>query len=215
MKRIFFIILIFPAFIFAHPKIEIDTLPKSQVPNPLPQFRIGAQFGYAYRTIPTPLDASAAMKSHLSKLRNNLSYGADVSYFFNKKMSILKNKIGMGIKYNGTYSEEFKTHYIGALLAGRTFLGKNKHCVFGNVGAGYIRYHNDAEIAYKNIASTGNLAAFFAEVGYDFLITQYFAIGLQASFTFGFANHIIDPSRKLQKENLSHLDISIGFRFYQ
>jgi len=114
-------------------------------------------------------------------------------------------------------SEKFETHYIGAFFETRGFLGKNKHCVFGNVGVGYIRYNNDAKIAYEDVKIIGNSAAFSAEIGYDFLITKNFAIGLQTSFMLGFVNYLVDnvKPKTPQKENLSHLNITLGFRFYK
>jgi len=180
------------------------------------------------------------MKNHLSKLRNNLIYGANISYFFKKGLGILKSNIGIGMKYSGTYtnilskgipykrvkdnsiiysmlSEKFETHYIGAFLETRGFLGKNKHYVFGNVGIGYIRYNNDAKIAYEDVKIIGNSTAFSAEIGCDFLITKNFAIGLQTSFMLGFVDYLVDNVKPItpQKENMSHLNITLGFRFYR
>lgn len=43
-------------------------------------------------------------------------------------------------------------------------------------------------------------------------ITPSFAIGLQASFTFGFAKYTLDMFGVVQRETVAHLDISIGFR---
>ena len=75
MKHIFFFLLMFPALVFAQPK-DVDTLPKS--PNSLPEFRVGAQVGYAYISAPM-------LRGIPPVLRNSLSFGADLSYFLLKK----------------------------------------------------------------------------------------------------------------------------------
>jgi hypothetical protein len=181
---------------------------ESQITKPPPKFRVGAQVGYAYISAPILIDTP-------SGLRNSLSFGADLSYFFAKGIGPLKGNLGGGIKYVGTHSEGFETHYVGIFFAGRSLFGKNKHCVFGNIGAGYVRYGNDIEIIKEYVANIGNLFGLHAEAGYDFMITPSFAIGLQASFTFGFAKYTFDKFGAMQQRAVSHLDISVGFRFYQ
>jgi len=205
MKHILLFLLMFPALIFAQHK-EVDTLPKS--PKSLPGFRVGAQVGYAYISAPM-------LRGTPSALRNSLSFGADLSYFFAQEIGPLKSNLGGGIKYNGTHSENFKTHYLGAFFVGHSFFGKNRHCVFGNVSAGIAGYRNDIEIIKEEIEDFGILFGMHAETGYDFMITPSFAIGIQASFTVGFAKHTIDKFGVLRRKTVSHIDISIGFRFYE
>jgi hypothetical protein len=223
---------------FPAESIGIDTLPKQNTHKKWhPSFKIGAQIGYAYRTAPIPPNTSSAMKNHLSKLSHNLCYGADFTYFFVKKNNVSKFNMGVGLKYNGvskvlsseiTYnidgsikpvilSENIGIHYIGPFFTMRHFVAPNKHCVYANVGAGYIRYSNHANINAQNALITGSAIAFLIEIGYDFLVTKHFAIGVQTSMYQSIATYMMENVRfgTLHKENLSHLDVSLGFRFYR
>jgi len=233
---------------------NLDTLRKPQTTNTkLPQFRVAAQVGYGYRNAYIVqstyysmkarelVPVSNSMKSHLLKLNHNISYGADFSYF-------LKKYIGFGIRYNGinssatssevlfpleddfvirgSISEKIGIHYIGGFIATRYFLPSNKHCIFANIGAGLSIYKNNLKINANKQILTDNSAAFVAEFGYDFFITQNFAMGLQTSIYFGFLknfSYINDNGnitlgksiRQPRRLNLNHIDISIGFRFYK
>jgi outer membrane protein W len=220
--------------------MKVDTLPKPQVANASPpKFRVGMQIGYGYRVAPIPQNTPAALKNHLSILKNNLNFGADISYYF-------KNNIGFGVKYNGIsakahtsnvmyvledgfiiydkLSNKIEIHFIGAFLSTRYFLESNKHCVFANVGAGYVRYKDHAVFINQSVKMTGNTAAFFAEIGYDFLVTNHLAIGFQLSVILGQLQAIYltmsnikvkEELDRTQRENLGHIDISLGFRFYK
>jgi outer membrane protein W len=246
----------FPALIFAQPKItdtvKADTLPKPKVVKVSPKLRIGAQAGYGYRNAYITQSTyysteeyrsrpiSNSMKNHLLKLNNNISYGADISYF-------IKDYIGFGLRYNGinarassevlfplenesdvrgSLSEKIGIHYVGILIATRYFLPSQKHCLFANIGAGYVEYKNRLAInGYKHTIADDS-AGIVAEFGYDFFVTKNVAIGLQASVFFGsqkYFSYIIDKEnvtlsksiRQPRRLNLNHLDISLGFRFYK
>jgi len=116
----------------------------------------------------------------------------------------------------GNLSEKIGIHYIGAFTGTRTFLGK-RHCVFANVGIGYIRYANEALTHKDHVVIDGNSAAFSADIGYDFFVTRNFAIGLQASMTLGISGYRVNKyfMNEQYKENVSHVDVSLGFRFYK
>jgi hypothetical protein len=153
--------------------------------------------------------------------------GADFLFFFT-------NHIGVGIKYNailvhafpndisytfadGTIkkdhlSELVEIHYLGTLLATEFFTIPQKQCFFANVGIGYIRYTHNAKLiklGYELTNIAKNSAAFFAEIGYDFFVSKYVAIWLQASMLIE-----LKKGKLTEPENMSHIDISLGFRFY-
>ena len=237
-KKLFFLILFvsFFSFSFGTPSNESlkrDSILKSQKVKIDPKLRLGAQVGYGYRFANRPSTGDPNMNKHLKKLKNNLSFGADLSYY-------LKDYLGVGIKYNanvthvvtenvsymfqdGTkvfynqFSELIGTHYLGAYLLMQYFVIPQKQCIFVNVGAGYLRHTNDVG-TYKLKYPSGkerivhvakNSAAFFAEIGYDFFITKHFAIGLQTSALIELKKVLLtDP------ESISHIDVSLAFRFY-
>ena len=122
----------------------------------LPKFRLGAQIGYAYKFEPIEkyFGTRPWEKKLEAKIKNSLCFGADMSYYFGKY-------IGVGLKYNSIYaqsklkdndllyfvnsdygalslSEKIWIHYIGPYLSGRYFVKPNKHCLFANVGVGFI-----------------------------------------------------------------------------
>jgi hypothetical protein len=210
-----------------------DAILKSSKVKTISNLRFGAQVGYGYRFAHTPLTNDSTMLSHLNKLKHNVSFGADISYYFT-------NYLGVGIKYNAIIarvvtdsifytflnsakkydylSELVNVHYFAPFLVAKIFTIPHKQCFFANAGVGYVRYNHKAflyrsagileitEVA--NIAK--NSAAFFAEIGYDFFVNKYFAIGLQTSLLIE-----LKKGKWIEPENISHLDISLGFRFYK
>jgi len=231
-------VIVFSGFL-SNAQNSSDTLPEIQTSKTLPKFRIGAQIGYGYRTAPIDAYASPEMKTHNTKLKNNLCFGADMSYYF-------KKNFGIGIKYNGIYagslstnirllqndliyhgllSEKIGIHFMGGFLSTRFFPNtNNKHFVFVNVGAGYVRFRDNMIIINLPVKITGNTAAFVAELGYDFWVTKHLAIGFQVAMMIGSLKFIDitvgnETERvaldKLQRENLTHVDITLGFRFYK
>jgi len=184
---------------------------------------------------------SNSMKEHLQQLNNNICYGADFSYFLkcNIGFGIQYTGIGTcaesssvlfpfedGSEIRGSISEKVGIHYIGTYCATRFFLTPNNHCFFASAGVGYVRSNNDLLINNKGTVIKDNSVAFVAEFGYDFFVTKNLAIGLQASLFLGslkYFTYIIDNGiitleesiRQKKRLNLSHLDISLGFRFYK
>ena len=218
--------------------VKKDTISKPKTAtNPPPKFRIGAQIGYGYRLESAPANSFPSIINHISKLRHNISFGADISYY-------LKNNFGFGVIYqgissknsssnipypneDGTFfhdflSEDIEIHCIGPFLSFRYFIVPNKQSCFANIGAGYTRYKNDAVFITDNVRITGNTAVFFTDIGYDFFIHKYFSIGLQVSMIVGAMRIVNYTSGNItikeelditQRENLSHIDFSVAFRF--
>jgi len=218
---------------FSSEILQMNTIQKSQKVKTIPKLKIGAQAGYGYRFASIPYTTNSIMNRHLKKLKNNLSFGADFSYFFT-------NNIGVGIKYNAIVShaltdsifysfadgvkyynylsELSNTHLFAPIIATQFFIVPKKHCLFANVGVGYVRYHNKAILFIASTQSNPikdivtipkNSAAFFAEIGYDFFVHKSFAIGLQVSTLIE-----LRKGKLIEPNNLSHIDISLGFRFY-
>jgi len=213
--------------------IKTDTLSKVQTEQILPsRFRVGAQIGYGCRVGPICRYINPVFRN-MAKYRSNVSFGADISYY-------LKNDIGFGIKYNGIYTsssvnyelpiigagklyQKIDIHYFGAFFGARYFLKQSKYCIFVNAGAGNIRFRDRIRTPKEEAKVTGSSAAFFGEIGLDFFVTEYFAVGLQVSLCAGALGAVSFSSKDLTiagkvdnslRENLTHIDISVGFRFY-
>ena len=210
---------------------KIETEPQPQTVKPLPRFRIGAQVGYSYR-----LGAiDQAFTSEESKLVHNVNYGADISYYF-------KNNLGLGVKYWGNsakasskyllvlgssaqsinISEAIEVHYLGAFFGTRHFLMRNKYCISIDGGVGYVRYVD--KINGTDTKVTGNTVAFMGEVGNDFMVTNFLAINLQLSVSIGVLRSLTASSgniivkeklKRSERELLSYIGVSLGFRFYR
>jgi len=194
----------------------------------LPKFRLGAQIGYAYRFLPEQKYYSPPnQQEYDSKFKNNLCYGVDITYYF------LGNYLGLGLKYNGTYtqakqakikdwpdgtsgilpiSEKIGIHYIGAYLSGRYFVKPNKHCLFANAGAGLSIYRNKATFMYygdyitdiQRKLSIESIATFSAEIGYDFFVTKSLAIGVQITSSVGLHR---------KRAPVDYLGVTVGIRY--
>ena len=197
----------------------------AQPVKPLPELRIGAQMGYGYRFERSINSVFPEIKKYSSKLKNALSYGTDITYYFSKYM-------GIGVKFNGIHSEakmskkffismpyddiiartseKIDMQYIGAFYAVRYFITPYKHCIFLNAGVGYNRYRNNLQNfhPFGDISETitENTLALSAEIGYDFLVTKFLAIGLQVSTSFGLLKEHI---------NVGYVDLSLGLRFWK
>ena len=211
------------------PKTE-TTPPSKTAKVALKSFKIGVQVGYGYRIAPIPDTNDPFMKNHLEKLKHNLSLGADFSYYFT-------NFIGIGVKYNTivsyaltenisysfadgvrTYdylSELRDIHYFAPFFATQLFTMPRKQCLFTNAGVGYVLDRHNAILvkneAIKEIANIAkHSAAFFVEIGYDFFVSRFLAIGLQTSLLVE-----LKKGKWSEPENLSYIDISLGFRFYK
>lgn len=210
-------------------KRKIDTIPNVQTAKPLPKLRFGAQVGYGYRFERGlyPHDSGyPAINDYSFKLKNGVSFGADLTYYFSKYM-------GAGIKYSGIYSqaklstavfadapenafcapisEKIDIHYIGIFYAARYFVIPHKHCILLNAGIGCIKYRNKM-IYFTGFNGTFDetldeaTLAFSAEIGHDFLVTKSLAIGLQVST-------VIDLL--IKRINGSHIDVTLGLRFWK
>jgi hypothetical protein len=219
---------LFCAFSFAqssNESLQSETILKSNKVKATPKLKLGVQTGYGYRIAPMQETNDPVLYSHLLQLKHCLSFGADLSYYFT-------DYIGVGLKYNANIahaltndifydgtkynylSELVDIHYIAPFLAVQIFTKPQKQCFFANVGAGYMRYSNNA-ILYKSFTipvkkEVANSVAFFVEIGYAFFVSKYLAIGLQSSLLIGGLKN----ERWSNLENLSHVDISLGFRFY-
>lgn len=210
-KLFFFSLFVFVfSFSFGTPLNEAltsDTIPNPQKVRTDPKLRMSAQIGYGYRFADFSSEDEPNINKNLKKLKNNLSFGADLSYYFTEYL-------GVGIKYNGIVAhietELIGTHYFGALLSAHFFPVPLKHCIFVDAGVGYVRNSDYTKLYGDNTKHViKNGAAFFAEIGYDFFITKHFAIGVQTSVLIELKKVlIIDP------ENTSHINVSLGFRFY-
>jgi len=166
-------------------EIKNDTVPDQTV-KPLPKLKIGGQIGYGYM-FDRGNNGSFIVAKNID-LKNCLSYGADLSYYFSKY-------VGMGIKYNGIYTkiilpknylievpdgtvfifpEKIEIYYIGVFCAVRYFVVPNKHCLFVNAGVGYALLRS--KILSNSLYSdrwvgSDHTVAFYPEIGYDFFVS--------------------------------------------
>ena len=207
MKHFLLFLFLFPVLVFAQPNSQNFSQPS---------FRLGAQVGYGYRIGEISRYMISTYQNE-KQLRNNVSFGTDFSYYFNKN-------IGFGIKYNGVvnstsifdnYYEKFlrkvNINYLGAFFGVRFLMNQNRNCLFANSGVGYVNFRDNIHII------NGNSYAFLSEIGFDFFVTKYFALGLQVSLSIGALENIYIENKKISgiRENLTHVDISLGFRFYK
>ncbi len=194
--------------------------------------RISIQGGYTYRITKIPEGADQEFEEHYKRLKNSFHIGTDINYFWNEK-----NSLGVSASFSqakstlpdmqaidalgniiaqGDLNENIKLLYVGPSYFNRTISpGTKTHLLLGFT-MGYYAYNEKLSWIGETIYITGGTVGFGFSIGADFLTSDNFAIGLQASLLVGWLNKIKIDGEEFEleeSENLSRLDLTIGFRF--
>ena len=116
----------------------------------------------------------------------------------------------------GDLSENIKLIYIGPSYFNRTISPNARTHLLVGTTVGYYAYKEKFSWIGEIVDITGGTIGFGFSFGADFLTSDNFAIGLQASLLLGWLNNFKIDGDKFEldeSENLSRLDITIGFRF--
>ena len=196
-------------------------------------FRIAVQGGLSYRTSKLQENIPDQYKSYMKDLKSGLGYGIDVSGFF------LENW-GLGIKYhrhqsknsmdnfslylpdgsmvNGMMSDNIKVDFIGPSITSRTYNRARTGCLYSVFSLGYVKYEDEGTLI-TFLKLKGNTIGLLYDLGYDIILNENVALGIQCSFMTAILKEITltdgtnTQTENLDKENyenLSHLDLSLG-----
>jgi hypothetical protein len=221
---------------------QLDYYPTAEVPaeeiqayKSYPHFKVAVSGGWGYRIAPIANDVPPEFVQYVKGLKSGFHYNAALSYYFNKHL-------GIGLKYNGSHSgnemdniylinpdstieygkmsDKIMINLILPYFTARFLSARNDNCLFLEAGFGYMGYRDRATIVSQELTYTGFTIGLCGTVGYDFAISQDWAIGFQLSLITGSISQFkvsgsgytgtIDLK---QYEGLSRIDLSVGLRF--
>jgi len=197
-----------------------------------PKARINLQFGYTHRSKRIPEGVNQDTKDYYKKLKNTFNIGSDINFFLNENSllgisssysqakSTLPDVMDIDSTGNiiaqGDLNTNDKLFYVGPSYFNRSSSSNAKrHLLFG-LTMGYYGYIQDLDWIGETVKVTGGTLGFGFSLGVDFLTSENFAIGLQASILMGWLKKVKVEGVLIElpeKENLTRIDLTIGFRF--
>ena len=194
-----------------------------------PRIRIAINGGWSYRPAKVNENIPSDIVPYMKKLRPGYHIGANISYYF-------KESLGTGIKFNyfnskneenntsmGDLRDNISIYFIGPTFGSRLLSRNNNNGWIFNVGLGYLGYRDKGSVNSQELRLKGGTFGVSWDAGYDISISDNFAIGIQFSYVIGtltslkMSNGYSIQKVKLEKdnyENLSQINLSVGFRFY-
>ena len=199
--------------------------------------QIALNGGYAFRTAKFSNDISGDYKEYLRKLMQGPDLGASIR--FNVKNGFMlglhydrfssSNAMDAyaydddGNYYEGTVSDIHTITFIGMSIGALSASSHNgKHMLCLEALAGYLGYKDSAEEFGYRYTLSGQTIGLGLGFGYDYRITQHFAIGAEASYIMGALSkvtyddgihkEVIDMGNS--REGLQRFNIKGGIRFY-
>lgn len=205
---------------------------KNKAISTAPKARITLQFGYTHRTKRIPEGVNQDTKDYYRKLKNTFNIGSDINFFLNENSllgisgsysqarSTLPDLVDIDSTGNiiaqGDLNTNDKLFYVGPSYFNRSSSSNAKrHLLFG-LTMGYYGYNQNLEWIGETVKVTGGTIGYGFSLGVDFLTSENFAVGLQASILMGWLKKVKADGVLIElaeKENLTRIDLTIGFRF--
>jgi hypothetical protein len=200
----------------------------------LRKFRFALNGGYSYRLGKISDQLTGDARNYMKKLKSGFNVGADAMYYFNPKM-------GVGVKYNRfqashsdvipvrTSTGQMRTNvmdniainFFAATFGTRVFNAAGTNAFHANIALGYLGFRDNGWLNVDKLILTGGTLGIGWDIGYDIRLTSKLSAGAQLSLISGKLNSFMKEdsnSREKvtltddQKENLSHLNLSLGLR---
>ena len=191
------------------------------------RIRIAINGGWGYRTAKVHEDIPSDVVPYMKKLRSGYYLGTNITYYYSESY-------GAGIMFNyfnskneanntsiGNLKDNISIYFAGPTFGSRTLKRNNNAWIF-NIGIGYLGYHNNSKVNSQKKIFNGGTFGVAGDVCYDIEVSNNFAIGIQVSIISGTLTSLkiydgyTTEKVKLEKdyyENLSHISLSVGFRF--
>lgn len=236
MKRVILalFLLIIASTAFAQSIVTSDSLVIATFSTP--KVRVALQGGLGYIIGAVDKTMGQDMIEYQKKLKKGLNDGVDISYFYSAgnsiglKYSHVRSSVSAygtfsfddGTTQSGELSDNISLLFIGPYLGMSTLGNGSKHIFSLNAGAGYVGYKDDACVITPYTVSGWTLG-YYIGLQYDFMITKTIALGAEAAL---FTGTITDLNKtengttsklqleKGQAQGASHLDLTLGLRFY-
>jgi hypothetical protein len=199
------------------------------------KLRIGAYGGFSYLTGKIPDNIDLLLQDHLKRLKNGFHLGGDFSIFLNKytalgakySIFITQDEVNdvmfydsLGNLFMGKIAERVLVHYFAPHIFLRA--GKDAGNIFfvfdGSIGC--LLYRNLGVIGLSDFTMKGFTIGISIAPGIEFKVTPTFSINLNAGLTVGILNNMtmrkngVTNAINDAKENISRVDLSLGFRWY-
>lgn len=197
-----------------------------------PKARIAFQFGYTHRTKSVPEGVNQNTKDYYKKLKNTFNIGSDINFFVNENSSLgfsgsfsqakstLPDVVDIDSSGNIIAQGDLNTidnlFYIGPSYFNRSSSSSSNRYLLIGLTMGYYRYSQNLDWLEETVKVTGGTIGFGFSLGVDFLTSERFAAGLQASILMGWIKDVKMDGVLIElaeRENLTRIDITIGFRF--
>ena len=196
------------------------------------RWQVSLSGGYGYRPAKLNANVPSEFASYARKLKSGWVLDGSAYYFLNPKLGLglhanrfaSSNSLAdvsvtdvYGNTQHGTMSDNISITFIGPGAAfRRTFPNGNVFLVGASLG--YIGYLNRFEINTTRQRIKGATAGYIAHFGYDIRLSDHFAIGAKVAVTTGILGRFTVDGNEMEledenKENLSHIDITLGVRF--
>lgn len=201
-----------------------------------PKFRIAIQGGFAYMFGSIDKSMGEDLVKYYKNLKIGGNEGADITYYIAAGSSVgikynrLRSAVSSygtltfedGTKKSGTISDNVSILFIGPYYGVTNAGGGSKHVYALNAGVGYVGYRDDACVIDPFLL-TGWTLGYYLGLQYDFMITPKLALGAELALYTGAVKDLYRTENgvksKVEMENgqaqaASHVDASIGIRFY-
>lgn len=207
----------------------------SPVDSNYPHFSVGINGGFSYMTAKISDQVPDDYADYIKDLKSGYHISAEASFFLSKIY-------GLGIYYSnfrtsnstsitleddngnlihGELADRISVNYIGPIFTTR-FLNKGNDGGFLlSLSLGYTGYKNNATYI-ENFDLTGNTVGFRFGMNYDIQIAESLLFSIGFSYTGGSLSKLnikapgLSQTIELEKgqyESVSHIDLSIGFKF--
>lgn len=201
-----------------------------------PKFRIAIHGGYSHMLASVSGDLSTEFQSYVKDLKSGFHIGGDVSYYFNPtvgmglKCHVFKSSNSMGDiyvedddgnRYYGIMSDKITTTFVGPTFSTRFLDKKRANAFIMSVGMGYLAYVNKG-VFITELNIKGSTLGLTLDFAYDVAISENSALGFQISLITGSLSKLeVSDGQQTETltleagsyENISRIDLSVGFRF--
>ncbi len=202
------------------------------------KFTASINGGWAYRLGRISDDVPTDLRDHVRKLKRGYNLSADAGYFFSENMGvgakavsfrssqetedITREDVETGLLYTGTFKEDITINYIAPSYLGRITIPDQRTNLYFSVSLGYLYYLSEFSFI-QDVTITQGTLGFAYDVSGDIMFSDNIAFNLGISLLGGSLSKykvsdgtitVIEKLPSDEQENISHIDISAGLRFY-
>jgi hypothetical protein len=197
------------------------------------RMRIGLEGGYGYR-LARVADKDPLVADYLEELKTGPNYGVSFAYIFGLEYGIclkfsqfftsnamdnvtLISTVDGSVIGPGRMADHITISYVCAGLGQRKILGGGRVLFFGEVTIGALLYSDAFKFVDMSYDRTGNTFGFGGALGFDFMISDNLALGLNVAYVMGTlsSEKVNGQTVNLDtNEGLTRFDFNAGLRYY-